>query len=213
VSPAAARATACLNNQKQIVLGGLLRYSDEFDGFACPHSVAGSLMLNLDPAWPTSVCGGTWHSPFFIGQYFGNTKAQWNTVGYKVHNDHKSLQCPQQCAQQAVTQLGMYYSGAQYGMSAYFPQVGSQADYTSKIYRLTRLQDSSRELAFVDTFGYYYFRTGDWLPSNGTAWGISYVKRHTGGTNVAFPDGHARQFGDLRAAAKEGVVLYSGPKW
>lgn len=207
----AARSMACINNMKQITLGGLYQYADDHDDYACPVSVNGTLMLSLDPGWPVSVCGGTWQTPYFIGEYFGHKIPRWNTVGYKVHRDFKILQCPEQVTRQSLSTPGDYYSGSQYAMSYAFPRIQTVSDYGSQMFHLTSLKAASREIVFIDAGGYYYFKPEGWLPCpDDNGWYVKHDARHMGGVNASFADGHVRFFNFLLGAHDAGDVLYGG---
>ena len=182
----AARETAkkgsCQNNAKQISLD-IIGYSNDFNDYVMP-------CLFVEKTGPAGI---SWLNMLYDPKYLDLLKAKdkWKNT---------RLQCPSETLRGAAarkgtaTNQGSNYSD--YGVNYFVHRYNVMPPYSNSSlppwHKITGLKKPSSRAAFTEgrerwTSGYSVGKITDFSGGN-----VSYVPRHTQGTNFCFADGHVQ---------------------
>lgn len=222
-----ARSTLCLSNLKQIGIS-LHLYATNNGDYVPPRYVRGAGSAN-NPLWPGPAgypywASAFWCDPILLGQYAGNMPHGGMDSTTLVEGTvllRSVFYCPSDRQHQPTGPLTVQ---ASYGMGPNFTSIlppPDRPDPWAQMWRMPRCLTPQTELVLVDGFNMrfspggwgtpenppmYYGHTeplvaGTWNVDNDPNSYYNWAKRHNGGANVLFLDGHASRFQDLKAAA------------
>jgi prepilin-type N-terminal cleavage/methylation domain-containing protein/prepilin-type processing-associated H-X9-DG protein len=217
-----ARTAYCLSNLRQIGTGFYLYAADNND-YTTPRMIergdpgAGPPNYTLRPDGYTPAA--YWSDQILIGQYVGSTNDD------NMHPEYvegtvarrSPLICPSDLSHIPTDNAGT----VSYGIPPNFSSVGSSNGY-SDLWRISRVRTPATEMILVDSLsprfspgGYtepYTFYgsdepllNGNWSDSDPNS-NYNWAKRHDGGANVLFLDGHANFYTDLKPAYSRGEI-------
>ncbi|MFZ2656422.1 MAG: prepilin-type N-terminal cleavage/methylation domain-containing protein [Victivallales bacterium] len=177
-----AKTISCVNNLKQLYLGGVLGYADDYNTWlpTCRHTA-------LDDA------SGTRQT-----QYPARILKDYMKVAFNSKSAGPYL-CPEENTILNITTTDLW-APMNYGFcrAGYDFEAGDTSPYRPK-YKIGQVRhpsDSSIMMDTTNTYSYTYaggnYYTGDWWPVN------SWAVRHNRGLNALFVDGHA-QFSTLQS--------------
>jgi len=228
-----ARSTMCLANEKQIG-SGIYYYANDNQGFSVPRMISASnssLNWGGAPGYPlfgTVTQDAYWSDQILLGQYLANTGGDDGPVNSAFTHGTVSKRSPFICGSDKTHECADGNSGhLSYGMAPNFPSVappltaGAPPPYWD-MWTILSAEKPAQEIVVVDChterfspggpvdpFTFY----GNDEPLVNYSWIetapnsiYSWAKRHSGGANVLFLDGHAEFAQDLKAAYDRGEI-------
>lgn len=229
-----AESVGCLANEHTIGLA-VHMYASEWDDFAVPEMIS---RLNTAENWNGPPGYPYFWDAFFsdkllLGKYCNNStdRSQGATM-WSVCNADSSFIDPgatEHVPGRGDDPWGPYDGSTCYAMGSQFAYVGPNANGAgtspwSTMFRISDVGDQSLQMCAVDSTierfnqGYQEQWLGDPDPEMNGNWGAGSVdcnynwsKRHFGGANVVFLDGHAEWFQDLKVAYDNHLLKTDNP--
>lgn len=217
-----AKVAVCASNTQAIGFA-MQMYSTDNNYFACPYAVSRA-KPSSDWDGPYRLDGTRypdWADAYFsdavlLGQYAGNADPDGKYIWARV---------PETCNFRCPSDVGKLKAGLEqtsYGMNTRgFPAATSSRGY-SRLWQIEECRQPSKLVTHVDAcierfhpgHGKFPGWHGNVEPYVGGHWGIgkplanyNWSKRHLGGANVAFLDGHTSYYEDLKSAADAFKVI------
>ena len=219
-----AKSIVCVGNLKNIGQAHI-NYLNDYNDFIVPQGIYGDDAQKIAYNYPT-FWTPNWCSHVLLGQYFGNTTK--DTTNY-INNPSPyvgwnywikpALNCP--TGQDYSATHGQDAYQTRYGMRTDIGWIGSPADWSIKMVRLTKVTKPSQELIILDGLdsrfgsgGGNYYGTKDGVAnsySSGPFCYTNWARRHganSNGANVLFIDSHVSYSSDLLASSRIGDVYW-----
>jgi prepilin-type N-terminal cleavage/methylation domain-containing protein/prepilin-type processing-associated H-X9-DG protein len=225
------RETYCMANEKQIG-HALYYYANDNSGYCVPRGISRSNGSGWagPVGYPLMSDGFTqdayWSDQILLGQYAGNTTGDATPMIYVYGTvcRRSPFVCPSDKTNPYIDANTAHLS---YGMGPNFPTiippgtVGASPPYAN-MWKLAAAERPAQEMVVVDALG-ERFSPGaviDPFPFPGSAeplenfsWNegapnskYGWAKRHAGGANVLFVDGHVDYFADLKTGYDRGEI-------
>ncbi len=222
-----ARTVACLSNERQIGHAVVLYAANYYD-FTPPREIAAANNSGSS-SWPMPAGYAPWESCDFsdqvlLGQYAGATNNDDSNPDFRggVVAQRSCFYCPNDIQH---LPWGNKYAFVSYGMFLNFTQV-TPVNMWRHMWKLTAQPTPQTEIVVVDAFR-PLVSPGSWTepyPFYGNDAGFAdgnfnlndpqssynYTKRHSGGANVLFLDGHAAWYDSVKSGYDHQEITLHG---
>ena len=200
----AAQASKCLSNLRQMGLAALMYAQDNQE--------------------KTLLCGGALHSSRIVAGNASNQhrSARWlDDLWLYCGRNVQVLECPSQKTLRSTSyQMEAQYGGPRKYWPGYMINAGSTGYWTGDSVRLSQVKNPSSKIYFADSSWHTYYQLESWSPTSrpfnaGVGAGSTdpqpMSKRHNGGANTVFFDGHAEYSGKWNKVVPATIYAWEAP--